>query len=74
MQYLKKGIRLIDGDINLKRERGYVTYRPAHPSHYKIQYQISHSHPLRNSQIQDQISHPYKLLSSRLNFSVIPLK
>ena len=29
MQYLKKEIRLIDGDINLQWERGYVTYRPA---------------------------------------------
>ena len=25
----KEEIRLIDGDINLQREGGYVTYRPA---------------------------------------------
>ena len=31
MQYLKREIRLIDGDINLQWERGYVTYRPAPP-------------------------------------------
>jgi len=50
MQYLKREIRLIDGDINLQWERGYVTYRPAPPL-YKIQDQIPHSHPLRNPQI-----------------------
>ena len=65
MQCLKKGIRLIDGDINLQRERGYVTYRPAPPL-YKIQDQISHSHPLRNSQIQDHISHPYSSRKPRI--------
>ena len=48
MQCLKKEIRLIDGDINLKWERGFVTYRPAAPL-FKIQDQISHSYPLGNS-------------------------
>ena len=73
MQCLKKGIRLIDGDINLQRERGYVTYRPTPPPpSIKLRTKSLIHTPLENLQYRTKslIHTPLETLKFRTKFLV----
>ena len=69
MQCLKKGVRLIDGDINLQRERGYVTYKqPPPPIKFRTKSLLDTPLEILKYRTKSLIHTPLETLKCRTKF------